>query len=85
MKLARGVNVDLKVDISIRTVLGFDTKMDTENRNESQHTVDIMRVNSILVPCNLIGSSYLKTANNRSASAFFQMLLRGKLLSVQAH
>ena len=59
MKLARGVKVDLKADNSIRTVLGLNAKFHKENRNDSQHTIDIMRVKSIFVHCNLIGSSHL--------------------------
>ena len=48
---------------SLRSVLGFNVKSYTATgiakRFESEHTVQILTVNSILVHCNLVGGSYL--------------------------
>ena len=52
---------DMSLSNSIGSVLGFDKKIWTEKFNTSEHTVNIMRVNSILVFYDLIGSSYLNS------------------------
>ena len=78
MTLGAGVQVDMREDNSIRTVLGFDAKIYTEKRNVSQHTVNIMRVNSILVHCNLIGSSYLNGTPLPISYSFFPNSLPGE-------
>ena len=49
--------VDFRVDHSLRTVLGFDAKLYERGRFESEHLVDIMSVNSIMVHCDIIGGS----------------------------
>ena len=78
MTLSEGVKVDFRGDNSIRTVLGFDAGLYIERRNVSQRTVDIMRVNSLLVHCNLIGSSYLNGSQQPISYAFFPDSLPGE-------
>jgi hypothetical protein len=43
---------------TIRTLLGFDARTLTEPYNESDFSVNILSVNSVMVTCNLIGGSY---------------------------
>ena len=78
MTLADGVKVNFTGDNSIRDVLGFEAKIYTGGRIESKHTVNIMRVNSILVHCNLIGSSYLNGTQQPISYAFFPDSLPGE-------
>ena len=51
--------VDFTVENSLRTVLGFDAKIYKRGRHESEKVVNIMSVNSILVHCDIIGTSDL--------------------------
>ena len=78
MTLLTGVSVDMTHQNSIREVLGFDAKIYSEKRNVSQHTVSIMKVNSILVHSNLIGSSYLNGSQQPIIYAFFPSALPGE-------
>ena len=39
---------------SLRTVLGFDAKVYKDGIHESEHTVNILRVNSIIIHCDII-------------------------------
>ena len=56
---------------SLRSVLGFESKVYNEGRHESKNTVNIMSINSILVHCNLIGSSYLNGTLQPIIYSFF--------------
>ena len=56
---------------SIRTVLGFQPGIYKEKRQESQNIVNILRVNSILVNCSLITSSYINGSCETVAYSFF--------------
>ena len=78
MTLLTGVSVDMTGENSIRQVLGFEAKIYSETRNVSEHTVKIMRVNSILVHSNLIGSSYLNESQQPIIYAFFPAALPGE-------
>ena len=71
MTLKTGVKVDMSLPNSVGSVLGFDKKIYTEKFNTSEHTVNIMRVNSILVFCDLIGSSYLNSTQQPISYSFF--------------
>ncbi len=70
MELNEGIQVDFRGENSIRTVLGFEAKLYTKNAT-SKDTVNIMRVNSILVFCDLIGSSYLNSSQEPISYSFF--------------
>ena len=78
MTLSTGVSVDMTGKNSIREVLGFNEKIYSDARNVSEHTVKIMRVNSILVHTNLIGSSYLNGSQQPIIYAFFPAALPGE-------
>ena len=78
MTLLPGISVDFRGEHSIREVLGFENKTYLEKRNVSEHTVKIMRVNSILVHTNLIGSSYLNGSQQPIIFAFFPAALPGE-------
>ena len=71
MSLHQGIEVDFRGSSSIRTVLGFEAKIYKEKLNISKETVNIMRVNSILVFCDLIGSSYLNATREPISYSFF--------------
>ena len=71
MLLNEGVQVDFCGSNSIRTVLGFEAKIYTERFNTSEKMVNIMRVNSILVFCDLIGASYLNSSQEPISYSFF--------------
>ena len=49
--------IDFAVVDCVRSLLGFDAKIYKFGRHESEHLVDIMSVNSILVNCDIIGAS----------------------------
>ena len=52
--------VDFNVQNSIRSVLGFEAKKyDGGKRYESENKIDIVRVQSILVHCDVISSSHV--------------------------
>ena len=70
MTLNAGVKVDF-TENSLCTVLGFEPEIYTKKWNISQHTVNIMRVNSILVCCDLIGSSYINGRQQPISFTFF--------------
>ena len=57
IELKVNVQVDFNVDSSLRSVLGFDAKIYKNGRHESEHIVNILRVNSIMVHCNVVKSS----------------------------
>ena len=63
--------VDFTIDNSLRTILGFDKNIYKSGRHSSEHPVNILRVNSILVHCNLIGSSYLNGIEEPIIFSFF--------------
>ena len=58
MTLGKNVAVDFNVDNSLRTVLGFSPKIYTSGkRHLSEHIVNILRVNSIIVHCDIVALS----------------------------
>ena len=73
LTLKTNVIVDFRTEgtNTLRTVLGFDEKLYKVGRNESEHVVQIMRVNSILVYCDVIGSSYLNETMKPIVFSFF--------------
>ena len=71
MTLSNGVKVDLTLKNSLHTVLAFKSKVYETGRHESENTVNIMSINSILVHCNLIGSSYLNGTLQPIIYSFF--------------
>ena len=78
MILKKGIQVDMKGETSIRSVLGFKAKVYKDVRNESENTVNIMRVNSIFVHCSLINSSYVNGEQQPVIYSFFPSCLPGE-------
>ena len=74
MLLKSGYTVTFKEN-SLRVLLGFDAKSYTAytvaKRFESEHTVQILTVNSILVNCDLVGGSYLNGKEVPIIHSFF--------------
>ena len=51
--------VDFTIQNCLASVLGFDKRVYRAGVHVSQHIVNILRINSILVNCNIITGSYL--------------------------
>ena len=77
------VQVDFRSENSIRTVLGFNSKIYTSGRHLSEHTVDIMRVNSIFVHTDVIGSAYVNGSQTPVIYSFFPDIPPGGKIIVQ--
>ena len=71
MTVAETVQIDFTTKNSLRTVLGFEPKVFGAGLHTSTHTVNIMRVNSILVQCDVIGASYLNGTQKPIIYSFF--------------
>ena len=71
MKITQNVQVDFTTPNSIRTVLGFNSHVYGVGRHLSEHTVDIMRVNSIFVHTDVIGSAYVNGSQSPVIYSFF--------------
>ena len=78
MTLAGEMEVDFKGNKSIRSVLGFEAKIYAAGRHEAENVVDIMKVNSILVHCDVIGQSYLNGSQQPIIYSFFPNSLVGE-------
>ena len=63
--------VNFDEDYSLCTVLGFDRKVYNAGRHESEHIVNILSVNSILVHCDVIESSSLNGIEAPVINTFF--------------
>ena len=76
MILQAGYAVNFNVNGSLRTVLGFESKIYEANENKrftSEHQVQILTVNSLLVHCDLAGSSYLNGRRVPIIYSFFPL------------
>lgn len=65
------IAVNFETENSLRSVLGFKAKKYRKGRYESEKIVNIMRVNSIMVHCDIIGSSYLNGIQQPIIYSFF--------------
>ena len=79
--------VKFNVDNSLCTVLGFDKKVyDVRGYHESEHLVNILAVNSILVHCDVIESSRLNGVEAPVIYTFFPDAAPGdKIVSIPRH
>ncbi len=77
MTIKEGFIVRFK-DSSLRTVLGFEVKEYAAGRFISEHTVQIMYVNSILVHCDLVSGSYLNGVPSPIIHSFFPTVNPGE-------
>ena len=69
--LKSNIEIDFNEDNSLRSVLGFEAKKYKTGRHESEKVVNIMRVNSIMVHCNIIGASRLNGQQRPIIYSFF--------------
>ena len=83
MIIAETVQVDFHAPNSIRTVLGFDSNIYGIGRHLSEHTVNIMQVNSIFVHTNVIGSAYVNGSQTPVIYSFFPDIPPGGKIIVQ--
>ena len=83
MVISGKVLVDFQIENSIRTVLGFNSKIYGSGRHLSEHTVDIMRVNSIFVHTDVIGSAYVNGSQTPVIYSFFPDIPPGGKIIVQ--
>ena len=83
MTISGTVQVDFKIPNSIRSVLGFDAKTYSKGRHLSEHTVNIMRVNSIFVHTNVIGSTYVNGSESPVIYSFFPDIPPGGKIIVE--
>ena len=83
MIITDNVLVDFRTPNSIRTVLGFDAAVYGKGRHLSEHTVNIMRVNSIFVHTNVIGSTYVNGSQSPVIYSFFPDIPPGGKIIVQ--
>ena len=75
MIIQPGFAVNFNTKSSLRTILGFDKKAykatSKVRRFVAEHMVQILKVNSILVHCDLVGSSYLNGTRVPVIHSFF--------------
>ena len=83
MIITDNVLVDFRTPNAIRTVLGFDAAVYGKGRHLSEYTVNIMRVNSIFVHTNVIGSTYVNGSQSPVIYSFFPDIPPGGKIIVQ--
>ena len=83
MTITTNAQVDFSIPNSIRTVLGFNAQIYKSGRHLSEHTVNIMRVNSIFVHTNVIGSTYVNGAESPVIYSFFPDIPPGGKIIVE--
>ena len=83
MTITANVQVDFTAPNSIRTVLGFDANVYGIGRPLSEHTVNIMHVNSIFVHTNVIGSAYVNGSQTPVIYSFFPDIPPGGKIIVE--
>lgn len=70
LNISQGYQVDLSVDNSIRTILGFQSRI-YEQYTESEDIVNILSINSILVNVDCIQGSYVNGSHSPTIYSFF--------------
>ena len=83
MTINSNVKVDFTINNSIRTILGFNSKIYDHGRHLSEHTVNIMNINSIFVHTNVIGSTYVNGSQTPVIYSFFPDIPPGGKIIVQ--
>ena len=63
--------VDFTINNSLRELLGFSSVILTNGVNNSQNIINILTINSILVNCSIVGSSYINGNLNPIIYSFF--------------
>lgn len=70
--------VDFTIKNSLRDLLGFEAKTYKKGRHISEHVVNIMSVNSILLHCDIISGSYVNGAEKPVIFSFFPAVSPGQ-------
>jgi len=88
MVLKAGFQVDFTAKDSLRQILGFDEKVykadkGAAKRIESEHVVNIMKVNSIFIHCDLVSGSYVNGRPSPILYSFFPMADPGDKIIVE--
>ena len=71
LEIAQGYKVDFTVSNSFNKMLGFKEKWYHSGYNESEHIVDILAINSILIELSIVQGSYLKGQRKPIIYSFF--------------
>ena len=83
MVISDKAEVDFTIPNSIRSVLGFDSYIYQKGRHLSEHTVNIMRINSIFVHTDVIGSTYVNGSQSPVIYSFFPDIPPGGKIIIQ--
>ena len=83
MMINGNVKVDFTIPNSIRTVLGFNSAIYAKGRHLSEHNVNIMKINSIFVHTDIIGSTYVNGSQTPVIYSFFPNIPPGGKIIVQ--
>ena len=76
--------VDFKVKNSLNTVLGFNAAVYKKGRHSSEHSVNILQVNSILVHADIVTSTYQNGKMQPIIYSFFPNVSPGeKIVAIQ--
>jgi len=68
--LENGYQVDFRPDHSVGSVLGFNNAVYSSDYQESENSVNILSINSILVNVDIISGSYLNGIRNPTIYSF---------------
>lgn len=71
LSLRENYQVDFNQENSIGKVLGFDKKIYSAEKQESENIVNILHINSILINLNIISNSYLNGKSQPVIYSFF--------------
>lgn len=71
LNIAEGFVVDFTTANSIRTVLGFNSRLYASGYNESENLIDIISISSLRVTSDIIGASYSNGTTGNVIYSFF--------------
>ena len=77
--------IDFRRYISINSLLGFHSILDTSGFNESENMVNILTINSILVNINIISGSYVNGSTQPTIYSFFPNVSPGYTIIENLH
>jgi hypothetical protein len=86
LRIAANYKVDFTTTNSIRSVLGFNSKVYTAGYTESENIVNIITINSVRVTSDIIGASYSNGTTGDIIYSFFPNVGPGyKIIEVPAN
>ena len=83
--LKNNYEVDFRKDISINSLLGFDSNLYTSGFHESENMVNILTINSILVNIDIISGSYVNGSTPLTIYSFFPDVSPGYKIIENSH